>query len=417
MALLAVIGSDADSERFLEAALAGGDVVTRRFDSLADEVPDAEGRLVSLQDLVKLRELDGVVVGGTPAEKSRILKSLTQLVPVDVIVSTPVTDHPDPAFEFSLYRTENDVRVIPLFREDPHPLSVRIRELLDRPGVAKLAWVELGVPRPESGAVPDDPRELGLGWALLRRIAGGVVFLTATGSEKAGDGMSGHRAAAAAASSIGGSAGETPLAVATRTTSGALAGIRWSRPVGGGWRLRLETTDGRDLEAELPQGPEGPAQLRGSLMPRPETVEPAPVASRWLERWRTQPRGPAAAELWQDAVQQTEIIAAIRRSLKYGRQVDLTRDEFTEEAGFKGVMATAGCAMVWILLLMFILMAFRPFAWLQYLVLPMLCLWLALQAFVLAYRRPDASKPETTPEPAPEPAGGFAHHLGGGVSS
>ncbi len=82
---------------------------------------------------------------------------------------------------------------------------------------------------------------------------------------------------------------------------------------------------------------------------------------------------------WQDAIRSLELDAAARRSVERRRVSSMEYQEASEEVGFKGTMTLVGCALVWVVLLLFIGSLWLP--WLRWVIVPVLVLFLALQLF------------------------------------
>jgi hypothetical protein len=96
------------------------------------------------------------------------------------------------------------------------------------------------------------------------------------------------------------------------------------------------------------------------------------------------PRQPS----WQDVIRALELDDAARRGLAKRRSSTLEYPEATEEVGFKGTMTLVGCGLFWLILLLLILSAWKP--WLGWFILPVLVIFLGLQALRwVVRRRPD----------------------------
>jgi hypothetical protein len=61
-------------------------------------------------------------------------------------------------------------------------------------------------------------------------------------------------------------------------------------------------------------------------------------------------RGPGSNALWLAACRSLEAVAAVEKSLQRGRTIELNQAEQTEEHAFKGVMASAGCLLLLLML-------------------------------------------------------------------
>jgi len=96
----------------------------------------------------------------------------------------------------------------------------------------------------------------------------------------------------------------------------------------------------------------------------------------------------AARPTWQDVICALELDDAARRAVAKRRSSVLEYPEATEETGFKGTMTLVGCGLFWLVLLLLILSAWKP--WLGWFIVPVLVIFLALQALRwVVRRRPD----------------------------
>jgi hypothetical protein len=111
------------------------------------------------------------------------------------------------------------------------------------------------------------------------------------------------------------------------------------------------------------------------------------------------PAGKSRPLTWQDEVRCLELDDAARRSAERRRATALEYPEPTEEAGVKGTMTLAGCALLWVILLLAVASAWVP--WLGWAILPVLFLFLALQVFLWAVGRAG----QTASPPAEGPSG------------
>lgn len=122
---------------------------------------------------------------------------------------------------------------------------------------------------------------------------------------------------------------------------------------------------------------------------------PAAAAIERLERAIAEP---TAASAWVDASRSIELAETIERSLRKGRTVELHYEDYTEESTFKGTMASLGCGLLMLGLVLLGLVAVAdqlklPFvdrwpkllAWL-------LGIFLALQLLMLIFKREPRDK-------------------------
>jgi myo-inositol 2-dehydrogenase/D-chiro-inositol 1-dehydrogenase len=102
-----------------------------------------------------------------------------------------------------------------------------------------------------------------------------------------------------------------------------------------------------------------------------------------------------------DATRTMEVAEATARSLRRGRTVDLHYEEVSEEATFKSVMTSTGCVVLLIALFILPIALGGPALgvdwtiYIAYLIPPALVIFVLLQAFKLAVRRPGRSEAGT----------------------
>ena len=82
---------------------------------------------------------------------------------------------------------------------------------------------------------------------------------------------------------------------------------------------------------------------------------------------RTDAGDPPAAT-WDDAARGVELAETVPRSLARGRSIDLHREEFTEMGTFRGTMASLGCGLIMLALMVIIFATLaagvaREFGW------------------------------------------------------
>jgi hypothetical protein len=137
--------------------------------------------------------------------------------------------------------------------------------------------------------------------------------------------------------------------LAVGLTGPAQVPVRWQVAAGPpcGLRIRLEHATG-SLDVFAPEGPEtwtaspplpppGPFDRGAAMLDHLELV----LAGR-----RSDPSVPVPPATWPDAARALEIAETVPRSLAKGRAVDLHHEEFSELGTFKGTMASLGCGIV-----------------------------------------------------------------------
>lgn len=375
-----LIGYDLAAARFVEAALAGNYRLAAYVDVPSPlDPPSFPGvrRLASVEALAEVGTAGFFVLSGSIAGRADRLRSVLRLDPVDLVISLPLGDEPDIYYELLLVRRETGVRVLPLFPDAGHPGLAAMRELMSksRP-IPSLQWMEW--------TLPFEKADVGMfrflhGWPWFIEFAGDLLSVSATGSSE--DPQTAAR-----------------VQVTANTAAGALATVRWLDNSAIPYRFHLEADPA--IDCLLRDGWDGPAEFRWLASGKEEVrqIPVAPLGERWLAAWESLDTA-GSDSLCKLATRQFELAEAVQRSLTKHRAVALTYDEISEEAGFKSVMASTGCGLVWALLLLVILAgAGVPFV--QYLAAPVLLVFLLLQLFGLGFRKEVA--PEKQPNASSE---------------
>lgn len=362
------IGQDASGAAFVRAARTAGHEVVRLS---LDAAPPPDGLetmpgVESFDQLSSLPSADAWILSGDIEGRGTRLRQVLRLEAVPLILAVPQGTVPEVYYELGLARTETQIDVLPLIEEFHHPALEVLGPLLVPERLGSVQWIEWSFP------LPPDARGSARfmnGWHWLRELAGETIMVA------------------------GAASGESPenaaqIVVSARSERGVLSTIRWNRRSDPSIRLHIDADRG-SIDCELPEGFSGSAHLRwtGPEGRREETVPPSPVGERWLACWnRLVAREESLSDsLWHEALRQIEIADGVERSLSRNRPVSLTQEELSEEAGFKSVMATTGCGLIWGLLLIAILVAAKV-PYVHLLVLPTLILFALLQLFGLVYR-------------------------------
>lgn len=315
-----------------------------------------------LDSVARYKEIDFAVVAGSIAGRGDVVRDVLRFAPIDLVVSPPICDRLDLAFELSLIREEANNHWYLLSTERFHPALDRIVQVVNPNYILMAQWV-LPV-RAGNGSVG----QFHEGWNWLAQVAGEIINVRATGFGPEGQAVG-------------------DVSVSIRTRSQAAGSIRWVRPSEAGWRFHVLTTDGQ-LECELVDGFEGPARLTGSLgaMRVDESIPPIDAAAQWWIEWE-QIRGNHLNDRWDEALRQVEYIDALRDSLLRDKAIDVRHEAVTGTAAFKSVMTSFGCGLMWWTLFAAILAA-AGVPIIGYLILPLLIVFLLCQFLVLAYRAP-----------------------------
>jgi predicted dehydrogenase len=333
--------------------------------------------VADLEEVLANAQLDAVIVAGIPSERPVQLRRALQSE-YHVLCVHPSDASPNLACEAAMIQADTNRVLLPILPMTLHPGVVRFAELM-RIGAAprmlemeiwstEEALLEAGI----SGHLP--------GWDVLRFLGGeiGEIFLHAPDAEMRPG---------------------VPLLLSGRFVSGMVFQATYlPNQAESRWRMSIVTTTGR-ASLTFTHGWPGPAQLAWTADKGEERAEAwgefHPFAAM-LERFeqavdlaglrKPMPGQPAQEALtktppllgWLDELRAVELDAAARRSAHYGRSSTLDLQEATEEASFKGTMTLVGCSLIWLALIVLILAVWVH--WLAWLILPVLAVFLGLQA-------------------------------------
>jgi hypothetical protein len=354
-------------------------------------------KLVSdLEEVLADPAIDAVIVAGgvdnRPTQLRRALQSERHVLCVH-----PADHTPDTGYEAAMIQGDTGQVLFPLLPDALHPGVIRLTELVrDREGpvgALRLLDVEhatageflLDVDSAESKpALP--------GWDVLRAVGGEIAEVSGFG---VGEELAAFQPLLLSGSFEGGGLFQATFVPMSRRV----------QPGGSYWRATVTGERGR-AELLFPLGWTGPAFLTW----RDETGEWREQAWSAWDPWPVlvthfESAGgiaPARSERtigsresgvgsqgpdslfpipcfpkWHDEVRCLELDDAARRSLARRRTSVLEYPEATEEAGFKGTMTLVGCGLLWVCLVLLILS--RWYAWLGWLVVPVLAGFLVLQ--------------------------------------
>ncbi len=332
--------------------------------------------VADLEEVLADAELDAVIVAGSPALRPVQLRRALQSE-CHVLCVHPSDASPNLACEAAMIQADTNRVLLPILPMTLHPGVVRFAELM-RTGPAPR-MLEMEIWSTEEALLDADKPALP-GWDVLRYVGGevGEIFLHASDAELR----------------LG-----VPLLLSGRFVSGMVFQATYlPNQAEARWRMSIVTTTGRASLA-FPHGWPGPAQLAWTGDKEEDRVEAweqfHPFAAL-LERFeqavdlavikKPMPGQPAAEALtktpstlgWLDEIRAVELDDAARRSARYGRSSTLDLQEATEEASFKGTMTLVGCSLIWLALIALILAVWIP--WLAWLILPVLAVFLGLQA-------------------------------------
>lgn len=378
-----LIGGDAPSLAFVQAAQAGGDrllavVCPRSIAPVLTDVPHYH----SLSEIETLRP-DYLVVAPPIEERAMTLRWLTRREPTDLVIALPASTTLDLYFEVALYFEESRLAVLPMMTELEHPLSAKLGDLIRSPRMVRA--VQWRAPSPNG----QHPPRYSDGWFWIRQIVGEIESVSATESKE-----------------IKGRPRE--MIVTALAASGCVCALSWRdhEPTA---QLVVEL-DNAVVRATFIDGPLGPTKLQIESGGHAEEVmlHPARLGERLYRRFRRHRTNRDNSD-WLHATRQFELGDAVDYSIRRERTVSLSYDEFTEQAGFKSIMTALGCGMMWLVILMAILAALGV-PMVHRLVLPMLLGYLALQLLALVYRRGEAAPSEAPPSAGALEKSALAEH-------
>lgn len=368
-----LIGTDPSAIQFVRSARARNHRLIAHCDpsdkTFGSEAFAGATPIQSTDQIANFGQIDFIVLSGPMDKRADRLRKLLHSDPVDLVFSVLVDNKPDVYYEMGLWQRETGARVLPLMEELFHPALDRLEQLLATwpEAVTVGAWtMELSLPLvPGTG-----PTRFMNGWHWIRTLGGEIDSISSIASAEEPD-----------------EADE--IAVSARMQNGQLARVRFLRTDSPAVRVQIQSGNNL-LVCDLRNGFAGDAILTGHVERTPlnEQIRSAPPALRWIETWESLIANDTRdATLATVATRQIELAEAVQRSLKNQRAVTLQYDEFSEEASFKGIMATTGCGLLWGLVLIAILVAMKvPFV--HHLVLPALLIFLSLQLLGLVFRRP-----------------------------
>lgn len=283
------------------------------------------------ESLLDDTQIDAVIVarGNDQDLRTEQLRKLTQ-IEKPVLASHPVVDSMLAYYELDMIRRETDAPLVPDLARRKHPAVAALADIVRQGEASPIGKVDhLAIER--SVGLPTR-ENVGLQFArdvdLARAVAGDMTRLGA---------MAGLPAAPNFAS----------LGVQMSGPQGIDA--RWSvvpLQSAGGAKLTLTGTRGR-ATVELQEG--GPAWtlecVTGNRAEKKE-FDGWDVAASALEDLTTVIEGGKLPADWVDACRAIELTETIDRSLKKSRTVELYYEDYTEDATFKGTMASVGCGLL-----------------------------------------------------------------------
>lgn len=338
---LGLLGFDDDLAAVVHAALHAGDGVT-----LAADLPEGVAAglgvpVVAREDLVDSRACDAVVVAaeGWDEARSAAVRMLAQ-AGRPLLLAHPCGASMLEAYELDMIRGDSGAVLVPFLPDRLHPFIARLRALVER-GAERVESILL-----ERRLVDRSRRSVERAFCrdvdLARVLVGPPARLSTLGSP--------DPAAAWQTLAVGLTAPERPP-VRWQVVRGAVPALV----------ITVVTTDGSS-SVTIPDGEPGVDRPVTWTWQGPDGVADGAFdpGATMLGVLRgavagTEPHAPVRPATWDDAARTLELAEAIPRSLARGRAVDLHQEEFTELGTFKGTMASLGCGIVLVALVVVVL--------------------------------------------------------------
>jgi hypothetical protein len=339
---LALLSSTPQAIAFAREAVRLGHGVPIAYDagshkaSLLDAIPSLRFR-DDWENLLGEREIDALIVAGPtlpedmPSDvQERRDDQLRKLIQAGVpLVIIPPVCEAIVGFELEMIRRDVKGIVVPAWAGPLHPMLDDVAQWSDDKSAAALGKIELlGIERflplrQRGDVLPAFAHDA----EILRKLAGPVVRLTASGAARDGEakpslanltvhveaekGFPCRWSAAAASSFVG----------ARLTLQGSTVNLSLSMPAAEPWELTN------------PAGDRDTCPLNG-------------VEAVLTELARAIQTGAEPKVTWLHACRAVEAMEAIDRSIARNRAIELYNEEHSEESSFKGIMAASGCLML-----------------------------------------------------------------------
>lgn len=312
----------------------------------------------SWEAVVDERVCDAVLVGTSDWDDTRV-DGVRHLVQAGrpLLVSQPLTPSMLVAYEIDMIRADVGGLLLPFLAERQHPLVQRLVEAVEASllGVGPLGRLEsIGMVR----RIPERTKDEVLAWLardadLVRLLIGEPQRLSTLAS------VASEAAYASLTVEFGGESqvparwqvarGDVPAA--ELTLIGATGQIRVEIPesISGPAVWRWHDLEGSEAAPPFDAGGVMFSTLQRSLAATSDHVDiPASALSGDTAA------GPTPQASWGDAARAIELAETVPRSLARGRAIDLHQEEFTELGTFKGTMASMGCGLVMLALMVLV---------------------------------------------------------------
>jgi len=396
---LALLGVDDQMLAVSVAAARGQEDQIVLIDALATRASEAAAIAPNAQLITQWevmlddRGIDAVLLAADEAEQrvEQLRRFLQVQRGIPILVSHPLSLSMLDCFELEMIRKETTSMVLAYTPARWHPAAAELGTILDAEGSSSIAAVEQIVFErflPQRGR-EDVLRQFARDADLVQFIAGSATKLHALGST-AGERPSPYTNLAVQMTCSEGLVCRWTVAPVEAQAGGRVTlvgahgkAILWMPEADDAWRLELRTADGSSVQ-EYP------------TWKAPETaLEMLSLATVDVE----------TESNWNDAARAVELADAIDRSLAKGRTIDLHNEEFSDVGTFKGTMASAGCGLLAVGLVLVVVVALihtlaaqagwnrlaRMLDGWPYLVLVVLGIFLLLQLLVFVGKGADRS--------------------------
>jgi predicted dehydrogenase len=322
---IAVVGGDAEIERLAAAARRRGDVVIDLPDA-ADGVPAA---------LLDASACDVVAIGtrGWSQARADLVRLLVQAGRT-LVVAHPLEPSMLWAYELEMVARDTGAVLVPFLPDRLHPFVGGLaREI-------QAAVAGEGPRGPLESVRLERTMTVRTQATVLAALARDVDMVRVLVGEPTRLGTLGTADAEA-----------TWPTLAVGFTGPALVPVRWQVAPGAAPGLRITLQHARgSLEVIAPDDDDVPWSWSGpppatAAFDRGATIRDVAAASLSGTSPPLPDAGPPAAT-WADAARALDLAEAVPRSLARGRAIDLHQEEFSELGTFRGTMASLGCGLV-----------------------------------------------------------------------
>jgi predicted dehydrogenase len=347
---LGLLGIDARIAEVVAVAAARGDTITIGCDlptvgPLAAVVAADVPRDSSWEPLLESQVCDAVLVGcdGWTEARAAGVRALVQAGRT-LLLSHPLTLSMLWAYELDMIRGDSGATLIPFLPDRLHPFIRRLQERIEAglAGADPLGPVETItmerrlVDRSREAVL----RSLAVDADLVRVLAGDPSRLSTLGTADADTAWN---------TLAVGFTGPTQVPVRWQVVRGERPGLRITL-------VHAQGTNAVDVpDASLDEAGHPDDASWTWTGDRSETLAFNRGALMLDELYRRREPTTIAPAVWSDAARTIELAETVPRSLAKGRAIDLHQEEFTELGTFRGTMASLGCGLVLMTLLLLVL--------------------------------------------------------------